>query len=159
MDDSIQFSEWVNVIYTINDSHFSRPFKTKDGKTRRIQHREFIGVLMRRSEFKKRRLKGHFKSPEDSFYFFSSRKIVVTCNSDVRADLCRQGFIRLGLNPEPDYIYKLQITPEVALTIPTVEYRRKLSFINNDRERKILLALVGKTLVCTGHNTFKILEK
>lgn len=157
--DTIQSSEWVNVIYTINDSHFSRPFKTKDGKTRRIRHREFIGVLMRRSEFKKRKLKGHFKSPKDSFYFFSSRKIVVTCNSDVRADLCRQGFIRLGLNPEPDYIYKLQITPEVVLTIPTVEYRRRLSFINNDRDRKILLALVGKTLICTGHNTFKILEK
>lgn len=157
--DTIQFSEWVNVIYTIRDSHLSRPFKTKDGKTHRIQHKELIGVLMRRSEFKKRRLKGHFKSPKDSFYFFSSRKIVVTCNSDVRADLCRQGFIRLGLNPEPDYIYKLQITPEVALIIPTVEYRRKLSFVNNDRDRKILLALVGKTLVCTGHNTFKILEK
>ena len=156
---TIQSLEWVNVIYTIKDSHLSRPFKTKDGKTRRIQHKEFIGVLMRKSEFEKRRLKGHFKSPKDSFYFFSSRKIVVTCNSDVRADLCRQGFIRLGLNPEPDYIYKLQITPEVALTIPTVEFRRKLSFINNDRDRKILLALVGKTLVCTGHNTFKILEK
>lgn len=156
---TIQSLEWVNVIYTIKDSHLSRPFKTKDGKTRRIQHKEFIGVLMRKSEFKKRRLKGHFKSPKDSFYFFSSRKIVVTCNSSVRADLCRQGFIRLGLNPEPDYIYKLQITPEVALTIPTVEFCRKLSFINNDKDRKILLALVGKTLVCTGHNTFKILEK
>ena len=156
---TIQSLEWVNVIYTIKDSHLSRPFKTKDGKTRRIQHKELIGVLMRKSEFKKRRLKGHFKSPKDSFYFFSSRKIVVTCNSDIRADLCRQGFIRLGLNPEPDYIYKLQIAPEVALTIPTVEFRRKLSFISNDKDRKILLALVGKTLVCTGHNTFKILEK
>ena len=155
----IQSLEWVNVIYTIKDSHLSHPFKTKDGRTHRIQHKELIGVLMRKSEFKKRRLKGHFKSPKDSFYFFSSRKIVVTCNSGVKADLCRQGFIRLGLNPEPDYIYKLQITPEVALTIPTVEYRRKLSFINNDRDRKILLALVGKTLVCTGHNTFKILEE
>ena len=156
---TIQSLEWVNVIYTIKDSHLSRPFKTKDGKTRRIQHKELIGVLMRKSEFKKRRLKGHFKSPKDSFYFFSSRKIVVTCNSDIRADLCRQGFIRLGLNPEPDYIYKLQIAPEVALTIPTVEFRRKLSFISNDKDRKILLALIGKTLVCTGHNTFKILEK
>ena len=155
--DTIQSSEWVNVIYTINDSHFSRPFKTKDGKTRRIRHREFIGVLMRKSEFKKRRLKGRFN--KNSFYFFSSRKIVVTCNSNVRADLCRQGFIRLGLNPEPDYIYKLQINSEIALTIPTVEFRRKLSFVNNDNDRKILLALVGRTLVCTGPNTFKILEE
>lgn len=155
--DTIQSLEWVNVIYTIKDSHLSRSFKTKDGKTHRIQHKELIGVLMKKSEFKKRRLKGHFN--KDSFYFFSSRKIVVTCNSNVRADLCRQGFIRLGMNPEPDYMYKLQITPEVTLNIPTVEFRRKLSFINNDRDRKILLALVGKTLVCTGHNTFKILEK
>ena len=151
--------EWVNVIYTVKDSHISRPFKTKDGKTHRIQHKELIGVLMRRSEFKKKRLRGHFKSPKDSFYFFSSRKIVVTCNSDIRADLCRQGFIRLGLNPEPDYMYKIQFTPEVSVNIPTVEYRRKLSFINNDDDKKILLALVGKTFICTGPNTYEILEK
>jgi hypothetical protein len=92
--------------------------------------------------------------------YFSTRKIVVTCNSNIKADLCRQGFIRLGLIPEPDLMIKISMTPEVTLNIPVVESNHKrLTFINNDRDKKILLALVGKTLICTGHNTFKILDK
>ena len=155
----MQSSEFMTVIYTIKDSHISRPVKTSDGKIRRIQQKELIGVLMSRSEFKKKRLKGHFKSLNNRSIFFSSRKIVVNNNSGVRADLSRQGFIRLGLNPEPDYIYKVPLNEDITWDIPVVESRRKLTFINDKREKEILLALVGKTLVCTGNNTFKILEK
>jgi hypothetical protein len=155
----MQSSEFTTVIYTIKDSHLSLPFKTKDGKTHRIQHKELIGVLMRKSEFKKRRLKGHFKSLNNRSIFFSSRKIVVNNNSSVKADLCRQGFIRLGLNPEPDYIYKVPLNEDITWHVPVVESRKKLTFINDKREKEILLALVGKTLVCTGNNTFKILDK
>jgi hypothetical protein len=51
------------------------------------------------------------------------------------------------------------MTPEVTLNIPVVESNHKRLTFLNDRDKKILLALVGKTLVHTGHNTFKILEK
>ena len=111
---------------------------------------------MPRSEFKKKKLKARHHSGN---VYFSTRKIVVTCNSNLRADLCRQGFIRLGLVPEPDLMIKIPMTPEVTLTIPVVESNHKRLTFLNDRDKKILLALVGKTLVCTGHNTFKILEK
>ena len=112
---------------------------------------------MPKSEFKKKKLKARHHSGN---IYFSTRKIVVTCNSNIKADLCRQGFIRLGFVPEPDIIIKLQMTPEVSLNIPVVESNHKrLTFLNDNRDKKILLALVGKTLVCTGHNTFKILDK
>ena len=111
---------------------------------------------MPRSEFKKKKLKARHHSGN---IYFSTRNIVVTCNSNIRADLCRQGFIRLGLVPEPDLMIKLPMSPEVTLNIPVVESNHKRLTFLNDRDRKILLALVGKTLVCTGHNTFKILDK
>lgn len=156
MEAMTRSSEMVTVIYTIRDSH-SRKITTNDGKTHIIQHKEYIGVLMRKSEFKKKRLKVRHYSGNQ---YFSTRKIVVTCNSAVRADLCRQGFIRLGFVPEPDIIIKLQMTPEVSLNIPVVDsHNKRLTFINNDNDKKILLALVGKTLVCTGHNTYGILDK
>jgi hypothetical protein len=150
-----QSRDMINLIYIIKDSHIHK-FTTKDGKTHKVQSKECIGVLMPRSEFKKKKLKARHHSGN---IYFSTRNIVVTCNSNIRADLCRQGFIRLGLVPEPDLMIKIPMSPEVTLDIPVVESNhKKLTFLN-DRDRKILLALVGKTLVCTGHNTFKILEK
>ena len=151
-----QSRDMINLIYIIKDSHIHK-YTTKDGKTYRIQSKECIGVLMPKSEFKKKKLKARHHSGN---IYFSTRKIVVTCNSNIKADLCRQGFIRLGFVPEPDIIIKLQMTPEVSLNIPVVESNHKrLTFLNDNRDKKILLALVGKTLVCTGHNTFKILDK
>ena len=151
-----QSENMITLIYIIKDSHIHK-YTTKDGKTYKIQSKECIGVLMPKSEFKKKKLKARHHSGN---VYFSTRKIVVTCNSNIKADLCRQGFIRLGLIPEPDLIIKIFMTPEVILNIPVVESNHKrLTFLNDDRDKKILLALVGKTLVCTGHNTFKILEK
>lgn len=151
-----QSRDMVNLIYIIKDSHIHK-YTTKDGKTYKIQSKECIGVLMPKSEFKKKKLKARHHSGN---VYFSTRKIVVTCNSNIKADLCRQGFIRLGLIPEPDLMIKISMTHEVTLNIPVVESNHKrLTFLNDDRDKKILLALVGKTLVCTGHNTFKILEK
>ena len=151
-----QSENMITLIYIIKDSHIHK-YTTKDGKTYKIQSKECIGVLMPKSEFKKKKLKARHHSGN---IYFSTRKIVVTCNSNIKADLCRQGFIRLGLIPEPDLMIKISMTPEVTLNIPVVESNHKrLTFLNNDRDKKILLALVGKTLICTGHNTFKILEK
>ena len=151
-----QSRDMINLIYIIKDSHIHK-YTTKDGKTYKIQSKECIGVLMPKSEFKKKKLKARHHSGN---IYFSTRKIVVTCNSNIKADLCRQGFIRLGLVPEPDLMIKISMTPEVTLNIPVVESNHKrLTFLNDDRDKKILLALVGKTLVCTGHNTFKILDK
>ena len=150
-----QSRDMINLIYTIKDSHIHK-FTTNDGKTHKIQSKECIGVLMPKSEFKKKKLKARHHSGN---VYFSTRKIVVNCNSNIKADLCRQGFIRLGLVPEPDLMIKIPMTPEVVLNIPVVESNHKRLTFLNDRDRKILLALVGKTLVCTGHNTFKILEK
>lgn len=151
-----QSRDMITLIYIIKDSHIHK-YTTKNGKTYKIQSKECIGVLMPKSEFKKKKLKARHHSGN---IYFSTRKIVVTCNSNIKADLCRQGFIRLGLIPEPDLMIKISMTPEVTLNIPVVESNHKrLTFLNDDRDKKILLALVGKTLVCTGHNTFKILEK
>jgi hypothetical protein len=151
-----QSRDMITLIYIIKDSHIHK-YTTKDGKTYKIQSKECIGVLMPKSEFKKKKLKARHHSGN---VYFSTRKIVVTCNSNIKADLCRQGFIRLGLIPEPDLMIKISMTPEVTLNIPVVESNHKrLTFLNDDRDKKILLALVGKTLVCTGHNTFKILDK
>lgn len=150
-----QSRDMINLIYIIKDSHIHK-FTTNDGKTHKIQSKECIGVLMPKSEFKKKKLRARHHSGN---IYFSTRNIVVTCNSNIRADLCRQGFIRLGLVPEPDLMIKIPMTPEVTLNIPVVESNHKRLTFLNDSDRKILLALVGKTLVCTGHNTFKILEK
>lgn len=150
-----QSRDMINLIYIIKDSHIHK-YTTKDGKTYRIQSKECIGVLMPKSEFKKKKLKARHHSGN---VYFSTRKIVVTCNSNVKIDLCRQGFIRLGLIPEPDLMIKIPMTPEVTLNIPVVESNHKRLTFLNDRDKNILLALVGKTLVCTGHNTFKILDK
>jgi hypothetical protein len=150
-----QSRDMITLIYIIKDSHIHK-YTTKDGKTYKIQSKECIGVLMPKSEFKKKKLKARHHSGN---IYFSTRKIVVTCNSNIKADLCRQGFIRLGLIPEPDLMIKIPMTPEVTLNIPVVESNHKRLTFLNDRDRKILLALVGKTLVCTGHNTFKILDK
>lgn len=151
-----QSRDMITLIYIIKDSHIHK-YTTNDGKTYKIQSKECIGVLMPKSEFKKKKLKARHHSGN---IYFSARKIVVTCNSNIKADLCRQGFIRLGLIPEPDLMIKIPMTPEVTLNIPVVESNHKrLTFLNDDRDKKILLALVGKTLVFTGHNTFKILEK
>lgn len=151
-----QSRDMITLIYIIKDSHIHK-YTTKNGKTYKIQSKECIGVLMPKSEFKKKKLKARHHSGN---VYFSTRKIVVTCNSNIKADLCRQGFIRLGLIPEPDLMIKISMTPEVTLNIPVVESNHKrLTFLNDDRDKKILLALVGKTLICTGHNTFKILDK
>ena len=150
-----QSRDMINLIYIIKDSHIHK-YTAKNGKTYKMQSKECIGVLMPKSEFKKKKLKARHHSGN---VYFSTRKIVVTCNSNIKADLCRQGFIRLGLVPEPDLMIKISMTPEVTLNIPVVESNHKRLTFLNDRDKKILLALVGKTLVCTGHNTFKILEK
>lgn len=150
-----QSRDMINLIYIIKDSHIHK-FTTNDGKTHKMQSKGCIGVLMPKSEFKKKKLKARHHSGN---VYFSTRKIVVTCNSNLKIDLCRQGFIRLGLVPEPDLMIKIPMTPEVTLNIPVVESNHKRLTFLNDRDRKILLALVGKTFVCTGHNTFKILEE
>lgn len=149
--------DWVTVIYTIKDSHVHL-IKTRDGKTHKVQNRAYIGVNMSRREFNKRRLK--VRQHSDTTYF-STRKIVVTNKDVTRESLCRQGWIRLGLIPQPDFVYKVQITPEIVLDVPVVSFsysNKKLTFVD-DYGKKILSALIGKTIVCTGTNTFKILEK
>ena len=149
--------DWVTIIYIIRDSHIHL-IRTKDGKTHKFQEKTCIGVNMSKEEFKKRRLK--VRQHSETIYF-STRKIIVTSRDTTKASLCRQGWIRLGLIPEPDYIQYIKLTPEVTIDVPVVNlylHNKRLTFIN-DEDKKILLALIGKTLICVGHNKFEILEK
>lgn len=72
----------------------------------------------------------------------------------------KQGWIKLGVIPEPDFAIRLSTNiPDKTIIVPVVEsYRKQLNFVDK-RDRNILIALMGKTLVCTGHNTYEILEK
>ena len=150
--------EWITLLYTIKESR-KHSFKTKDGKTHIMQHKEIIGVHMSKKEFKKRRLKAKPYTDSDSI-LISTRKIVVKNNSAIRADLMRQGWIKLGLIPEPDFAIHLPTTiPDRTFIVPIVESSHKKMTFLNETERKIFSALVGKTLICVGHNKFEILEK
>ena len=157
--EQMKHSEWITLLYLVKDFHI-QSFTTRDGKTHKFQKKVLIGIHMSRKEFKRRRLKAHPYKNSDENIFMSTRKLVVNNNSELKTDLMKQGWIKLGVIPEPDFAIRLSTNiPDKTIIVPVVEsYRKQLNFVDK-RDRNILIALMGKTLVCTGPNTFKILEK